>query len=153
MSLKKIDIKKISFIIFLSLSLSLSLSPLSLLDSTIDNARIEFQPEKQNPKISPSLSNFNSSQTQKKNYKKKKTHKSFLLFLQEFDTKSKTQTSFSTIDCVHPQKNTRVFIAVIIITSIIFPFRLVADSSCVFLKFLSIFLNSLPFFGRDNSGL
>ena len=62
MSLKKIDIKKISFIIFLSLSLS----PLSLFDSTIDNARIEFQPEKQNPKISPSLSNFNSSQTQKK---------------------------------------------------------------------------------------
>ena len=69
MSLKKIDIKKISFIIFLSLSLSLSLSPLSLLDSTIDNARIEFQPEKQNPKISPSLSNFNSSQTQKKKKK------------------------------------------------------------------------------------
>ena len=153
MSLKKIDIKKISFIIFLSLSLS----PLSLLDSTIDNARIEFQPEKQNPKISPSLSNFNSSQTQKKKKKKKiikkKTYKSFLLSLQEFNTNSKTQTSFSTVNCIHPQKNTRVFIAVVIITSIIFPFRSVANSGCVFLKFLSIFLNSLPFFGRDNSGL
>ena len=109
----------------------------------INNARIEFKPKKQNPKISPSLSNFNSSQTQKKNLstkkKKKKTHKSFVLFLQEFDTKSKTQTSFSIVDCVHPQKNTRVVITVVIITLIIFPFCFVADSGSM------LFSNSHPF--------
>ena len=120
---------------FLLLYFSLSLS-LSLLDSTINCAWIKFKPKKQNPKISLSLSNFNSSQTQKKFIPQKKfkkiTHKSFLLFLQEFDTKSKTQTSFSTINCVYPQKNTRVFIAIAIITLIIFPFRFVADSGFVF---------------------
>ena len=107
-------------LLYFSLSLSLSFS-LSLLDSTIDSVGIEFKPKKQNPKISPSLSNFNSSQTQKK-FIQKKTQKSFLLFLQEFDTKSKTQTLFSIFDCVHPQKNTRIFIAIVIITSIIFHF-------------------------------
>ena len=126
---------------FLLLYFSLSLS-LSLLDSTINCAWIKFKPKKQN-KISLSLSNFNSSQTQKKFIPQKKlkkiTHKSFLLFLQEFDTKSKTQTSFSTINCVYPQKNTRVFIAIVIITLIIFPFRFVADSGSM------LFSNSHPF--------
>ena len=62
-----------------------------------------------------------------------------MLFLQEFDIKSKTKISFSAVNCIRPQKNTRVFIAVVIITSIIFPFRFVADLDSMF------FSNSYPF--------
>ena len=120
MSLKKIDIKKISFIIFLSLPLSLP-----FLSLTARSTALGSNSDQRNKTLkSLHLSPISIPPKPKKNLSKKKKQnpQKLFAFSARIRYQSKTHTSLFAVDCVRPQRNTRVFIAVVIITSIIFRF-------------------------------